>query len=254
VHDELAEKIRLERILKRELIGPFRRQAEAFRVRQAANRRAPVDRLQDAMRAALEGHYARVSKAFRGIVAVKRSDGVDEAIALALIELRETWPAEQSRVIAETTERDQEEALIRARQMLIEQGETPDAANVAATAHALLLRRLRARTDAIAITETQAAAEATKQIEAEAMIGATPFVLAFLPFAIQPRAETGTKQWITMGDDRVRPAHAGANGQKVGVSDSFSVGADRLRFAGDVLNGSIGNVIRCRCMIRYEVG
>jgi len=55
------------------------------------------------------------------------------------------------------------------------------------------------------------------------------------------------KQWLTSGNDNVRPAHEEANGQVVGVDEPFSVGGEELRYPGDP-DGSAGNVINCHCV------
>jgi len=89
----------------------------------------------------------------------------------------------------------------------------------------------RART--IARTELHAAAgwaqwqEATRQAER--------FGLKFL------------KEWRSTHDARVRPSHAAANGQRVGLEGSFIVGGAALRFPGDPL-GPGREVINCRCV------
>ena len=49
------------------------------------------------------------------------------------------------------------------------------------------------------------------------------------------------KVWITAGDKRVRPSHRAMNGERVGISETFSNG---LEFPFD---------INCRCRVRYEL-
>lgn len=61
------------------------------------------------------------------------------------------------------------------------------------------------------------------------------------------QAGVSNKQWLTSGGDTVRPEHAAANRQIVGVNDAFNVGGELLRFPGDP-NGSPGNIINCRCV------
>jgi SPP1 gp7 family putative phage head morphogenesis protein len=88
------------------------------------------------------------------------------------------------------------------------------------------ISRARART--IAMTETSAA---YGQGRAVAM----------------KQAGVQYKKWLTSGNDNVRPAHAAANGQVVGVDEAFEVGGEHLRFPGDP-DGSAGNVINCHCV------
>jgi len=46
-----------------------------------------------------------------------------------------------------------------------------------------------------------------------------------------------------------RPAHISAHGQLRGKSGYFEVGGEKLSYPGDFENGSIGNVINCRCFL-----
>jgi SPP1 gp7 family putative phage head morphogenesis protein len=55
------------------------------------------------------------------------------------------------------------------------------------------------------------------------------------------------KQWLTSGNDNVRPAHADANGQIVRADENFIVDGEELRFPGDT-HGSPQNVINCHCV------
>lgn len=58
------------------------------------------------------------------------------------------------------------------------------------------------------------------------------------------------KQWLTADDDRVRPAHEEADGQRVGLFEMFDVGNERL-FAPRDPTGRPDNVIGCRCSLGY---
>lgn len=55
------------------------------------------------------------------------------------------------------------------------------------------------------------------------------------------------KEWMATPDDITRDDHAEADGQQVGLSGSFSVGGESLRWPGDTANGSPGNTCNCRC-------
>lgn len=58
------------------------------------------------------------------------------------------------------------------------------------------------------------------------------------------------KQWLSAEDGRVREAHSQADGQTVGMDESFTVDGEKMRFPGDPY-GSAGNVINCRCTTLY---
>ena len=60
------------------------------------------------------------------------------------------------------------------------------------------------------------------------------------------------KEWVTVGDDKVREAHRKANGQRVKNHEKFIVGGEELLCPGDP-NGSAENVINCRCYMRAGI-
>ena len=55
------------------------------------------------------------------------------------------------------------------------------------------------------------------------------------------------KQWLTSGNDNVRPAHQEANGQVVRTEEAFDVMGEQLMQPGDP-EGSAANVINCHCV------
>jgi hypothetical protein len=57
-----------------------------------------------------------------------------------------------------------------------------------------------------------------------------------------------TKRWVTRRDERVRPAHAGADGQTVPVSEPFIVGGYSMMHPGD-RNAPIDLTVNCRCIM-----
>jgi len=60
------------------------------------------------------------------------------------------------------------------------------------------------------------------------------------------------KQWRTVGDELVRPAHNEANGQVRLVDEPFEVGGEYLMYPGDVsLGASMKNIANCRCAAVY---
>lgn len=91
-----------------------------------------------------------------------------------------------------------------------------------------------ARSWLIAVTETtgalNAGAHAARQARADTM-----------PAGRQP-----AKEWATMRDQRVRDAHAEADGQQVEQDGLFTVGGETCRYPGDT-SLSAANRCRCRC-------
>lgn len=59
------------------------------------------------------------------------------------------------------------------------------------------------------------------------------------------------KVWNSMHDDKVRDAHARADGQEAQLDRPFVVDGEELMYPGDP-NGSASNTINCRCWITYE--
>jgi hypothetical protein len=63
------------------------------------------------------------------------------------------------------------------------------------------------------------------------------------------------KEWVTIGDDKVRDTHAKADGSKVSVDRPFNVGGHSLMFPGDAsLGAPMGIIANCRCSVRYTNG
>lgn len=60
-----------------------------------------------------------------------------------------------------------------------------------------------------------------------------------------------SKEWVTCGDDRVRPDHADADGQAVMVDQPFIVGGEELMYPGDPV-GSAAQTAQCRCTVVYR--
>jgi SPP1 gp7 family putative phage head morphogenesis protein len=60
----------------------------------------------------------------------------------------------------------------------------------------------------------------------------------------------GGREWISTNDDRTRDDHLDADGQVVGMDESYTVGGEELDYPGDP-NGSPANVIQCRCAEGY---
>lgn len=62
-----------------------------------------------------------------------------------------------------------------------------------------------------------------------------------------------TTQWLSRRDERVRPTHVRADGQRRALSDQFRVGDWKLRYPGDPkdLPGSWEEVGGCRCVLLF---
>lgn len=99
-----------------------------------------------------------------------------------------------------------------------------------------MFSRMRART--IARTETHAAAMSTEIEMARRDADDMNAVM--------------TKEWVATNDDRTRPDHDEADGQKTDIDGDFLVGDAKLDHPGDP-DGPPEQVINCRCVLVYGV-
>lgn len=210
-------------------------------------------------------HYELVGTSFTGNVANKLPTDVaetDEEKMIAAAAMAQFFAArapEQARVIAETSELDARRAVSIAdqeRRHLIDEGEPLlSQFEVAAIAGAVFFRSLVRRTTGIVMSETQAAAEATKLTEAETLLDKLPSILGGDKAPVEV-----VKEWVTQGDSRVRTPpknafdHLAADSTQVPVNEPFMVSGERLMYPGDTsLGASPGNVVNCRCSAAHDV-
>jgi hypothetical protein len=252
---DLVVKMQFESIFMKELRSLFNVMLNDFRVVYAATGRQPTDgKYNNQWETLLKKHYTRVQKKFtRNVgIEIKRIDVVDdqgnEDIKSLLLLSLLTWQDENAEqgadLIGNTTSRQMRDAIAQARESLLQDGESIDNRNVAATASAILKRRFKGRIQNIATTETQTASEATKQIVGES-IEQGLIEDGDIP---TPVVGTVTKTWRTVGDNRVRPTHVLANGQTRLLNESYSVGGQLLRYPGDRgLGADPKETSGCRC-------
>ena len=105
--------------------------------------------------------------------------------------------------------------------------------------------RARARSDLIAFQNVGLGESWARQTEAELINDAGLVTDSGQEVAV-------TKEWVAILDDRTRSAHAMADGQAVGVNESFIVGGEALSMPRDP-SASMGNIANCRCMSLHEV-
>ena len=160
-------------------------------------------------------------------------------------------------MITQTNQSDINDSVAQATQELSENGVIPPAVIVAGVAGRILTRKFTGRRGTIAVTETQASAEATKVLEAESLTGVVPYSLAgqnVTPAITDGPLLISDKTWVTVGDNLVRDSHVVAGGQKVELENSFTVGGELMRHPGDTSQGAtVGNVINCRCAARINI-
>lgn len=285
---EVAEKVRLEELVKPGIRKIFARIVDEFRTSVARTGQPPaVSRYRTSFEALLADHYRRVQKSFSGAIllqndvttysALRAKQGKaneDESHIKELIwSIFLLWDDQnapvQANIIVATTVRDMDDAISQATQALREEGKPTDKRSVAMAAAAILKRITRGRVDLIAVTETQAAAEAAKAIEAstaaKVLIPGIPLPRDIVPIlepTVQPTPGAGPqttqptstlrKSWMTLRDKRVRPTHKEAEGQSRPVNEAFNVGGSRMMYPGDrSLGASIKEIANCRCSAQY---
>lgn len=262
---ELRKKMDLERVFKRDIRSLFNRMANEFRASVAVLGVAPRSSVYiPAWEAILQTQYARVQRGFKGEVeaqnpGLKRYSWelkqVDPIVELALSQWADDTAPIQAREIAQTNDRDMRRSVDDARDALAEQGDAlATGAALATVATQILRNRFMGRVTTIAQTETQNAAEATKQITAEGIAGDVPFPVRGQVQRPDVVPVPMNKRWQTVGDDRVRPSHVLAGmGAPIALDATFQLAGGTLRFAGDVaLGASLGEVINCRCSTNYR--
>lgn len=207
----------------------------------------------DALHGILRAHYGRVSDAFAGRVArglpadLAMDDAERAEIESRLSRIFDARARAQAERILATAQRDVLSAVRRAREAL-DGSETLSLGDVPALASNAFLARALARTRSIATFETQAAAEATKTVEAIVLSGLSARVDVKMLEPLPPEPE---KVWQSQGDSRVRTGtfdHLEADGQRRKLSELYEVSGESLMHPGDTSHGaSLGNVIGCRC-------
>jgi hypothetical protein len=111
-------------------------------------------------------------------------------------------------------------------------------------AGAAFQRKLRGRTEAIAALETQAAAEAGKQIEVESLVRPGAHVTG----RVVEKLKKVIKEWVTQGDSRVRNHHLKVDSTQVPANELFTVNGEKLMHPGDTSHGATAsNIVNCRC-------
>ena len=250
---DLSEKIRLERLLADDMRA-FNRKLTRLTVRSQAEGTGVLDAatLEPELTGILEDHYNRVAPVFDSQITETLPEDIEAteteiaAIAAALATFFAGRAPEQAGIITATNQRDITAAIDQAvdiSQIEAAAGRPQGRIDIAMQSGANLSRKLFGRIRGIAALETQAAAETAKATEAQVLTGQPPSVTGGSPWQVPV-----TKEWVTVGDERVRDAHVAADSQVVGLNQPFEVGGQLLRWPGDTsLGATAGNVINCRC-------
>lgn len=210
--------------------------------------------LQDDFAAVLEKHYKTASNIFAEQmtetlpVEIAITEDESTTIQKALAAYFVARALEQADIITKTNQKNIDDSVAAARQTFDDNGKPLSQLDQARTAGALTARKLRGRLRSIATTETQNAAETSKATEAEVLSGRQPSIITSTP------SDAGVeKEWVTVGDEKVRIDHVKADSQMRDLSKPFTVGGQLLRWPGDTaLGATVENVINCRCSSVYD--
>lgn len=250
---DLTEKLRLERILADELRA-FNKRMTVGMVKEygQTGRAFDASTMQPELTEMLLDHYERVSPAFDNQITevlpadIEATPAETSIIAAALAIFFNGRAPEQSEIITGTNQSNIDGSIDQAIMISQEEaavGRPQTRIDIALIAGATLSRKLAGRVTGISSLETQASAETAKITEAQVLTGQPPSVTG------GSLRESGVeKEWVTTGDERVRPAHVAADSQDRDLNAPFRVGGQLLRFPGDTsLGATAGNVINCRC-------
>ena len=248
VLSDFRDKLILERELGKELRTLDRSIVRQFHDDMLRGQVTRADDFETDLEKVLSNHYQNVADKFGGKIEdqvnddVKLSDEEKEELVLVLILFIRRRASTQSKIISATTQKDMRTAA------QIVAAETADQVERAAVSAAILSRRLQVREISIAGLETQAMAEAVKSAEFDVLAKKTPLTM-------ESTKKPLFKEWVTVGDGRVRPAHIEGDSQVVLVNIPFNIGGQQLRWPGDTsLGATAANVINCRCSAVYDTG
>lgn len=241
---DLAEKIALEAIIIRELNSLFRSMSRSMK-NLFADTGNPLNanQFKPTIKQILTDQYNRTFRRFAGDISSQNdlilSPGAENIIGRRNDRFIEIQSETQATRITNTNQKEINLAIAGTIAALTEIGAIGETSNaqIGDEASNAFLRRSISRSETIALTETQNAAETEKQNEMEALI---------LTGAIS--GALSNKQWTAILDNRVRSSHAEADGQIRNINEPFEVQGELLMKPGDKsLGASAGNIINCRC-------
>lgn len=257
VSQDLALKLQLEVRLAADMRRIFKGISKEVRQHVAVSSSTPKasDYLIE-IEGALRTHYRRIVKSFAWNLreSLEKSFGVQEAKALSDDEIAKRIEqyvkdrAEgQSLYITQTTQREIDEVVGLVLAASIGMNVSQEA--IALAAEREFFARAAARADIIGATETSAAAEGIKYLEASTLAKQDE------PVGGVDLKKEMVKQWDSILDEKTRLNHAVADGQRRHIDDPFDVGGQKLMVPGDTsLGATLDNIINCRCSVQYVIG
>lgn len=237
---QLNIKLRLENDLRRKMRRFFSRQNRDFlKFRNELNITIDANRFYAELFEILFKHYEKTSKKFTPFVfneidkvlmangESRLNDNEKDIILLSLATFIRREVTNSTSVITDTSNKNMRQAV----------SDNPDDNKAA---YKQLQNKNLPRANTVAMTETQKAAEGSKQTASER---AVEIVAASTLLLISTK-----KEWRTREDKKVRPQHDGANYQIRKLEEPYEVAGQLLMYPGDgSLGASLWNIANCRC-------
>lgn len=243
--DDTAKKMKLEPLFQKDILKLLRKINSEFEEQYIANQTViDANEFKAEMMAVLAVNYKKITNKFKFNIRESFEDKVSEEVNAQINNDINKYIKDMSNIksdfILDTTNKDINNELLIAIVGAIEEGTQIIDKEIAKQTKKELNEKAIGRSNIIAISETENAAESSKEIEATILIAA-----GITLDGVNLR-ENLRDVWMTILDERTRIDHAIADGQQKFPEESFFVGGELLRFPGDP-QGSPGNIINCRC-------
>lgn len=243
----LASKLKLESLFKPSLNSFFSQIGKDIAIVWAATQNIPsLHSFQTELVSILRSYYRKIAKEFNS----KLSDRIIMPELTALIQNDNKIPhnivtyinnhsVDQAHIILDTTRKDLQEIAAKEIMKVAVNGQLTTDYTLGKSIQKAFEQSAESRTEIIAITETQIAAESIKFIEAQGIDA--------LANGLEDKPEI-TKTWSTILDNKTRHAHAAADMQVKPLNAPYIVKGQLLMFPGDVsLGATLDNIMGCRC-------
>ena len=253
------KKIRLENISAKEINALFvqMNKANAQSIAATGNPIAAED-FQSDWENLIKRLDVRVQEAFQGDVAdtlPEDEQGLSDVEFALLLAAFIAWRNKKSKASAQfitnTNKRQLGESINQGRELFAEQNDRmPSNRELAATTAAVFRRKYKPRVMGISATETQAAAEGTKIIEASVLSGADPSTIMnpLIPVTVK-----STKTWRNTGTN-IRPLHKRLAGVTKTIDRAFETGGEQMMHPGDTsLGATMKNIANCKCALTFNI-
>lgn len=256
---DFALKIKLEGDLNKKLSQYFYKvDKQLTKAYELNGNILPSSLFKEELKNILAEHYRTVSKHFSSKLRMKaksyeqyeykalfcENKAVDHDISSQLLSYISKHSIQQSNIISDTNQKEFGLSIDKVKKEAAINGVIISTSQIAKEASILFKAKYIPRINLISITETQNIAEKSKLIEAESLNRVVTSNAKRFTKEVNPNQIT--KQWVTVLDERTRPAHVAADSQVQFLRVPFIVGGEKMMSPGDPsLGASAGNTINC---------